>query len=199
MGNIRANTTMEEAVSQSTESTTPGKVYSDLIKISEKESPQEKYDTVSYSQAASDSRPAQTTFPDPKIFILENGKTYEVGQQPIQAPNPYLNAAIGAVSAHLISHAHEEYIPYPPNGNPQDYPAYRGNDSPLSGAYERANRAGYGYYPSHQDQPHYGAYYQQPQTCYPHFYPGDTDLDDRGYGRRGKEPIKRQVLLTSFG
>lgn len=121
-----------------------------------------RYDTISYSsysdqpqsdhkfQKVSDGKGNRPGLPNQNLVVLQNGRRFELEQTPFQQDNPYLNTAIGAISAQILSQRNQDYIPYPPNGNPADFPGYRGQpypgEPPLIGAYERANGAGYGTY-----------------------------------------------------
>lgn len=154
----------------------------------------QRYDTISYSapmgpnfnlqrQPSPNKLPyvenPQQNNPNQNSFILDqNGKRYQVDQTLFQRSQPHLNTAIGAISAHILSqNNNQEYVPFPPNGNPSDYPAYHGHnyptESPLISVYERANRAGYGlfgtgnieksdpreYYPNFEQYNDYPNYY----------------------------------------
>lgn len=110
----------------------------------------------------------QLNNPNQNSFILEqDGRRYQVEQTPFQRSQQNLNTAIGAISAHILAQNNQDYIPFPPNGNPSNYPAYHGHNyptqTPLISAYERANRAGYGLYPTENIEK------SDPREYYPNF------------------------------
>lgn len=78
-----------------------------------------------------------------RLVVNSNGQKFQVEQLPVQPgqpSSPYLSTAIGAISAQLLSGQ--------PTGQQYAYQYYplAGNSRSLSGAYDRANEAGYGQY-----------------------------------------------------